>query len=126
MLGRLGAPLSSSEGRRAVGWEGRGVGGVLTWERLASSPGGVVPAWGRVLSSPAWMLVCEGVGRVLGWKGRGVIAWERLASSTGEVGREGGGGEVGGIGLGKTSVFPGRGCACLGKSAVFPSLAAGM
>ena len=74
-----------------MGWEGRGVGGVLTWERLASSLGGVAPAWGRALSSPAWLLVCEGVGRVLGWEGNGVIAWERLASSTGEVGREGGG-----------------------------------
>ena len=42
-------------------------------------------------------------------------------------GREGGkGGKVGGTDLGKTSVFPGRGCVYLGKSAVFPSLAAGM
>ena len=113
MLGRLGGPLSSSEGRRAVGWEGRGsrgctdlrktgvfpgrgrlggkggkggtdlgktgvfprrgrlggkgVRGVLTWERLASSPGGVgvVPAWGRVPSSPAWLLACKGAGEVL-------------------------------------------------------------
>ena len=68
VLRRLGGPLSSGEGRRAIGWEGRGVGGVLAWGRLASSPGGV------------------------GWEGRGVrgvLAWERLASSPGEVGREG-------------------------------------
>ena len=44
---------------------GKGVRGVLTWERLASSPGGVAPAWGRVLSSPAWLLACKGAGEVL-------------------------------------------------------------
>ena len=78
--------LASSPG--GVGWEGRGVRGVLAWKRLASSPGevgwegrgvrggywpgkglasspgGVAPAWGRVLSSPAWLLACKG-----GWRG---------------------------------------------------------
>ena len=109
-------------------WAGREGGrGCTDLGKTGIFPGGVAFAWGRVLSSPAWLLLCEGAGEVLGWEGRGVIAWERLASSTGEVGREGGrGGTVGGTGLGKTSVFPGRGCACLGKSAVFPSLAAGM
>ena len=64
MLEGLGGLLSSGEGRRAVGWEGRGV---LTCERLVSSPGGigVVPAWGGVPPSLAWLLACKGAGEVL-------------------------------------------------------------
>ena len=44
---------------------GKGGKGVLTWERLVSSPGGVgvAPAWGRALPSLAWLLACKGVER---------------------------------------------------------------
>ena len=77
---------------------------------------------------------CTGMGKTgifpgrgrLGGKGvRGVLAWERLASSP-RRGRVGGKGVKGGTDLGKTGIFPGRGGASLGKSTVFPSLAAGM
>ena len=66
-----------------VGWEGRGVRGVLTWGKT-----GIFPRGGRL----------------------------------------GGKGGKGGTDLGKTGIFPGRGrgSASLGKSAAFPSLAAGM
>ena len=75
MLEGLGGPLSSGEGRRAVGWEGREV---MTWERLASSLGGigVAPAWGGAPPSLAWLLVCRSAGEVLAspWGGP---AWGR-------------------------------------------------
>ena len=59
-LGKIGIfHRRGREGGRGLRWE------VLAWERLASSPGGVAPAWGRALSSPAWLLVCEG-GTCLG------------------------------------------------------------
>ena len=81
MLEGLGGLLSSGEGRRAVGWEGRGV---LTWKRLVSSPGGigVAPAWGGVPPSLAWLLACKGAGEALAslWGGP---AWEDLLSSPG-------------------------------------------
>ena len=80
VLEGLGGPLSSGEGRRAVGWEGRGVRGVLTWERLASSRGGigVAPAWGRAPPSLAWLLAREALASP--WGGP---AWEDLLSSLG-------------------------------------------
>ena len=62
VLEGLGCLLPSGEGRRAMAWEEWGV---LAWGRLVSSPGGVAPAWGGALPSPAWLLACKGAGEVL-------------------------------------------------------------
>ena len=77
--GGLGGLLPSSEGRRALAWEGEEV---IPWERLLSSLGGVAPtwralAWEREEVEPAW--------RALAWEREEVLAWERLPSSPGGV-----------------------------------------
>ena len=90
--GGLGGLLPSDEGRRALAWEGEEV---VAWERLLSSPGGIVPAWRalawereevvageRLPSSPGGVAPAWGA---LAWEREEVVAWERLLSSPGEV-----------------------------------------
>ena len=126
MLGRLGGPLSSGEGRRAVGWEGRGGRGCTGLRktgifprrgRLGGKGGKGVLAWERLASSP---------GEV-GWEGRGVrgvLTWERLASSPGGVAPAWGRAPSSPAWLlackGAGEVLASLGGTCLGKPVVFP------